>query len=257
VDILQAIVLGIVQGTTEFLPVSSSGHLVLLEKVWNINDGVLFFNVLLHVATLLAVVLFYRKKIWELIKNPFCKTNLYLVLATLPTIIIVVLFNSFFESTFSGGLLVLGFLLTAVFLLITEKISRYYERTSYSYSRVDAKKSILLGVMQGLAVMPGLSRSGTTVCASIVMGIDKKDAIDFSFLMSIPIIIASLVYELMGANFSTLFVDIDIMAMALGSIFAFIFAILGIKVMLKVVEKVQYYWFAIYLVGLSVVTLLV
>ena len=132
-DVVQAIILGIIQGITEFLPVSSSGHLVLLEKVWNIDDGVLFFNVLLHMATLLAVVLFYRKKIWELIKKPFCKTNLYLILATLPTVLIVVLFNSFFENAFSGGLLVLGFMLTAVFLLVTEKVSKYYEKNHYIF----------------------------------------------------------------------------------------------------------------------------
>lgn len=255
-DIFQAIILGIIQGITEFLPISSSGHLVLFEKIWGVQDTI-FFNVVLHLATLFAVVLFYRKKIWSLIRHPFNKTNLYLILATIPTILIVLLFNDFFENSFSGGLLILGFLLTAVFLIITEKMGKFYELSGEKIKKINSPRAILLGVFQGLAVMPGLSRSGTTLCAGIIMGIEKREAIDFSFLMSIPIILASMVYELFKADFSSLFLNINAINIIVGSIFAFIFAILGIKLMIKVVEKIKYFWFAIYLVILSILTLIV
>lgn len=250
-DLLQAIILGIIQGITEFLPISSSGHLVLLEKIWSIDDSIIFFNVILHFATLLAVIIFYHRKITNLILHPFNKTNRLLILCTIPTILIVLIFNSFFESTFSGGLLIVGFLITALFLIITEKISKNYEKSLHNYSNIDNKKAVLLGVFQGLAVMPGLSRSGTTVCAGIIMGIEKKEAIDFSFLMSIPIIIASMVYELLKLDTTTIS-NINIPNVIIGSAFAFIFAILGIKLMLKVVEKIKYSYFAIYLIVLSV-----
>jgi len=255
-DLLEAVVLGIVQGITEFLPVSSSGHLVLLEKIWQIDNGVIFLNVVLHIATLLAVIIFYRKRIWELVTHPFCKENLYLILATLPTVAIVVLFNSFFERAFCGSLLVVGFMLTAIFLVITEKVAKDYERQKFNHPPLNSKHAILLGLFQGLAVMPGLSRSGTTLCAGIVMGIEKKRAIDFSFLMSIPIIVASLVYELFSNDFCSVLAGLNVVNLCISSVFAFLFAILGIKIMLKVVEKIKYIYFAIYLVLLSAVTLI-
>ncbi len=256
-DFFVVIILGIVQGLTEFLPVSSSGHLVLLENIFGVSDGSLFLNVVLHFATLIAVVIFYRKKLWDIVKHPFQPITAYLIIATAITCAIVVLFSDFFESAFSGGLLAWGFILSAIFLLATEWVSRKYEKENYPYIKVGYKQSILLGLFQGLAILPGISRSGTTLCAGIVMGVEKKDALDFSFLMSIPIILASLVYELVKCKFQISFADVGVAELAVGSITAFVCAILGIKLMLKVVEKVQYKWFAIYLLLLAVITIIV
>ena len=256
-DILIIIVLGIVQGLTEFLPVSSSGHLVLLENLFNISDASLFLNIVLHCATLLAVVIYYRKKLWQMLKNPFQPIVLYLIITTAITCLIVLLFADFFESAFSGTLLAWGFLLSAIFLALTEYISRYYQKQNYLYSNVTLKHSIMLGIFQGLAILPGISRSGTTLCAGIVMGINKKDALDYSFLMSIPIIIASLVFELVRADFTVILNDVNVIEMIIGGVVAFVCAIFGIKLMLKVVEKVQYKWFALYLLILSIVTIVV
>ncbi len=256
-DIFVVIILGIVQGLTEFLPVSSSGHLVLLENIFGVSDGSLFLNVVLHFATLVAVVIFYRKKLWDIVKRPFQPTTAYLVIATTITCVIVLLFSDFFENAFSGGLLAWGFILSAIFLLATEWISRKYEKENYPYIRVGYKQSILLGLFQGLAILPGISRSGTTLCAGIVMGVEKKEALDFSFLMSIPIIFASLVYELVKCKFQIAFVGVGVVELVVGSITAFVCAMLGIKLMLKVVEKVQYKWFAIYLLILAVITIMV
>ena len=256
-DILIIIVLGIVQGLTEFLPVSSSGHLVLLENLFNISDASLFLNIVLHCATLLAVVIYYRKKLWQMLKNPFQPIVLYLITTTAITCLIVLLFADFFESAFSGTLLAWGFLLSAIFLALTEYISRYYQKQNYLYSNVNLKHSFMLGIFQGLAILPGISRSGTTLCAGIVMGINKKDALDYSFLMSIPIIIASLVFELVRADFTVILNDVNVIEMIIGGVVAFVCAIFGIKLMLKVVEKVQYKWFALYLLILSIVTIVV
>ncbi len=256
-DIFIIVVLGIVQGLTEFLPVSSSGHLVLLENVFGIQDASLFLNVVLHCATLLAVLVYYRKTLWQMIKNPLQPIVYYLLLTTAITCVIVLLFADFFESSFSGVLLAWGFFLSAIFLFITEYVSKSYQKQNYMYSKVNLKHSIFLGLFQGLAILPGISRSGTTLCAGIVMGINKKDALDYSFLMSIPIIIASLVFELVRADFDTIFSDVNIVEMLVGGIVAFICAMLGIKLMMKVVEKVQYKWFALYLLVLGIITLFV
>ena len=256
-DVIIIIILGIVQGLTEFLPVSSSGHLVLLENIFNIENSSLFINVVLHFATLLAVVIYYRKQIWQLIKHPIQPLALYLIISTIITCSIVLLFADFFESTFSGVLLAWGFFLSALFLFATEYISRRYEEQKYNYSKVNIKHSIFLGIFQGLAILPGVSRSGTTLCAGIVMGINKKDALDYSFLMSIPIIIASLVYELIKADYSVILDEVNVFNLILGGVVAFVFAILGIKVMLKVVEKIQYKWFALYLLILGIITIFV
>lgn len=256
-DIFVVFVLGLVQGFTEFLPVSSSGHLVLFENIFGIHDGSLFLNVALHVATLVAVVIFYRKKLWDMVKHPLQPINAYLVCATVVTCVIVVLFSDFFENSFSGGLLAWGFILSAVFLLATEWISKKYEKDTYPRQKIEAKQSLLLGLFQGLAILPGISRSGTTLCAGIVMGVEKKEALDFSFLMSIPIIIASLVYELVKCDFKLDFADVTLTQTLVGCVTAFACAIVGIKLMLKVVEKVQYKWFAIYLLILAGITIIV
>ena len=256
-DLFVVIILGLVQGLTEFLPVSSSGHLVLLENIFGVSDGSLFLNVVLHFATLLAVIIFYRKKLWNIIKHPFQPLTAYLIITTLITCLIALLFSDFFENAFSGGLLAWGFILSAIFLLTTEWISKKYQNENYRYINVGYKQSILLGLFQGLAILPGISRSGTTLCAGIVMGVEKKEALDFSFLMSIPIILASLVYELVKCKFQLSFTGIAAIELIVGSITAFVCAILGIKLMLKVVEKVQYKWFAIYLLILAVITIVI
>lgn len=256
-ELFVIIILGIVQGLTEFLPVSSSGHLVLLENIFGVSENKVFLNVVLHFATLIAVVIFYRKKLWNIVKHPFQPITAHLAIATAITCAIVLIFPDFFESTFNGRFLSWGFILSAIFLFSTEWISRKYEKEKYPYTKIGDRQAILLGVFQGLAILPGVSRSGTTLCAGIVMGVEKKDALDFSFLMSVPIILASVIYELVKCKFQLLITDINAIELGIGGITAFICAILGIKLMLKIVEKVQYKWFAIYLLILAYITFIV
>ena len=178
-DVLYCIILGIVQGLAEFLPVSSSGHLLLLEKL-GVGTPDLFFNVALHAGTLVAVIIAMRKRIVELVKKPFQKTTACLLVACVPTVVIALLFKHFFPSLLNGEFLGFGFVLTATFLFVGENIKIAQNRV------LSFKTSILTGVLQGIAVLPGVSRSGATISCLTFLGVEKRDAADFSFLLSIP-----------------------------------------------------------------------
>ena len=245
-SILVAIILGLVQGLTEFLPVSSSGHLVLLEKIFGVENNVILFDVVLHVATLLAVIIVYRKTILELIKHPLCEKMQKLVFATIPTCIIALLFKGFFENSFNGELLYLGFMVTAIFLIIAQIVSQ----KEYQYRNLSYGNSIVIGVFQGLAIMPGISRSGSTITSAIVQGVRREQAAEFSFLLSIPIIFASLVYECFKLTGSTITISTPCFIVAF--IVALLAGVFSIKIMLKVVKRAKYWGFSIYLILLSI-----
>ena len=245
--------LGLVQGLTEFLPVSSSGHLVLLNKIFGIEQNFVFLSILLHVATLLAVIVVFRKQIWFLITHPFSKQTLLLIAATIPTVVIVLLFKSFFEKSFSGGLLPLCFCVTASVLILTSLFSKQKQNKKMSY-----KSAIFMGISQGIAILPGISRSGTTICTGLVCGEDKKQTTQFSFLMSIPIIICSLIYETyQSLNQGLPLISGNILLVLMAFVVAFVSGIFAIKFMLKIVQKGKYYYFSIYLYCLALFCLFV
>ncbi len=246
------ILLGLVQGITEFLPISSSGHLVLLEKLFGLNGSFLFLNVLLHVATLLAVIIYYRKTIKYLIMHPFCQMNKYLVVATIPAVIFVLLFNDFVNNVFGSTAMVgVGFLLTALFLTIAVFIAK----RNTAPSQLNYKNVLVMGVSQAFAIFPGLSRSGTTLAFGLTAGVERQTALDFSFLMSIPIILASLVYELIFADYSTLFVDINITGTIIAFITAFVSALGGLIIMKKLVARANLLYFVPYLILIGILTI--
>ena len=247
IDALKYFLIGLIQGLTEFLPVSSSGHIVLFGSFFNM-DNLLFISVVAHVGTLFAVIFMYRKRIFELIRHPINKTNLNLILATIPTVIIVLLFKNFFENSFSLSFTVWGFLISAVLLFIAD-----FKSNGKKY--LTKKSAFAMGVAQGLAVLPGISRSGTTLVTGLFLGIEKNEALDFSFLMSIPIIIASAVYE--GWEVFTTNIGINWLGVIIVLISSFIFGILSIKLMLKVVKKNRLFYFSFYLIFLSLALLVV
>lgn len=249
-----AIFLGFVQGFTEFLPISSSGHLVLFENIFNVNFDYTLLNVILHFATLLAVCLFYRKKLVEIFKHPFSKTTYYLVLATIPAILFVLLCNNFIETNMSNLVFVgIGFWVTAVILLVGDIASK----KTKIFCNINAKNSLCLGIAQALAIFPGLSRSGTTLSFGLLSGIKKDEALDFSFLMSIPIILGSLVYEVSTKNvFEISFSSLDICALVLSFLIAFAVALLSIKFMKNIVNKMKLFWFVPYLVAVGIIAIL-
>ena len=252
-SIVVALILGLVQGLTEFLPVSSSGHLFLISSLFGLSQS-LFLSVILHVATLLAVVFVLSREIWEIITHPFSKkaTNLYL--ATIPTVVIVLLFKIKLDSVFeSGTYLPFFFMLTAALLFATYILSKNSKEPDFA-REIKPQNAFFMGIAQGLACIPGISRSGSTICTGLLFGESRKESAKFSFLMSIPIILASLVYELLFSNETI--VSIGALPVVVAFLSAFLVGIFSIKFMLKIVEKAKYYYFSIYLFVLSILSLI-
>ena len=242
-SILLALFLGIVQGITEFLPVSSSGHLILFQHLLDMPEDMLLFNIILHIATLLAVVIVFRKKIWMLVRRPFNKMNLLLIISTVITCTFVILFKDLIERTFTYKILPITFLVTAIVLFATTFIKPREREVGY-------KSAILVGFTQFIAVIPGISRSGTTISTMLFTGVKREAAAEFSFLMSIPIIIASFAYELLKVGSNP---TIEIIPTAVAFIAALASGIFAIKFMLSLIKRVKLHWFSLYLVILSVI----
>ncbi len=246
-NVIYHILIGIVQGLTEFLPISSSGHVVLFGSFFEL-DNLLLISIIAHIGTLFAVLFCYRKKLFELVRHPFNKTNLNLIIATIPTIFVVLLFNSFIEDNFSTSSLVWGFLISAVLLLIAD-----LKKEGNKY--ITKKSSLYMGVAQSLALLPGISRSGSTLVAGLFLNVKKEQALDFSFLMSIPVIIASAVYETF--QLLTCQITINWLGIFIVMLTSFIFGIVSIKLMLKIVRNNKLYYFSIYLIILSLLVLFI
>ena len=251
------IILGLIQGLTEFLPVSSSGHLLLFYEIFGVEGDTLILSILFHIATLLAVVIYYRKDIIRLIKKPFCKTNRKIIVTTIFTVIIYLAFKKIIDCTFSGDYLFIFFILTAVILYISDyfaeknDITKRQKIIAISYDITDLqisyKQAIIIGLSQGLACIPGISRSGTTIATARIMGIDNSST-TYSFLISIPIIIGSLILNIIEGG--SLAVG-STTGVILGFITAFIVGLLAISLMIKLVKKCKLIYFSYYLLILA------
>ena len=254
-EILQAIVLGLVQGLTEFLPVSSSGHLILFKKLFGLDAETfgLNFDIAVHVATLLAVFVVFRKTIWELIRHPFQKTVLWLIIATIPAALVGVFFDDQIEAVSqSGGFLGICFLLTAGVLFFAEWMS---VRTKSTLEMNDLTwwKAGAIGLAQGVAVMPGISRSGSTLSAGLLTGMDKANALSFSFLMSIPVIGGSLLLGVKDTLENP--ESFNVWVILAGMVSAAVSGYVAIRFMLGFIRKKGLKAFSIYLVILGILVL--
>lgn len=247
-EIILTIILGIVQGLTEFLPVSSSGHLTLLQEIFGIGGDALFTTVALHFGTLCAVIVYYFKDLCGLLKKENHKTIWLLVIATIPAGIMMLLLNNVIESVFSTSkFLCFGFLLTAILLLVAD----YAGKKIAEHKPLTVKSALIMGLAQSMAIFPGISRSGSTITSGLVIAKgERKSVADFSFFMSIPIILGSTIFELFTVDFS----NINIVATIFGVIAAFITGYLAIKFMLKLIGKCNFKWFSLYLFILSIIT---
>jgi len=245
-SIILAIFLGLVQGLTEFLPVSSSGHLILFQHLFKMPGDMLLFNIILHLATLCAVILVFHKKIWQLVRHPFNKTNLYLVVSTAVTCAFVLLFKDFIDRTFTHKILPVTFMLTALVLYAVTIIKP-------KDKPVTGVTAIAVGLMQGIAVIPGLSRSGMTISTMLATGTKRQTAAEFSFLMSIPIIIASFLYEMLESGGK---LHAEILPTAVAFVVALASGIFAIKFMLHIIQRVNFRWFSLYLVGIAIACLI-
>lgn len=259
----QALVLGLTQGLTEFLPVSSSGHLTFLQRVLGVDIGgaELFFNIILHLGTLVAVCIIFWRDILALFKKPF-KTLLYLVVATIPAAIVGLLLDDVIEDTLMGGayvgvVLAVFFTVTAVVLFATEVFAKRRKNVLPLCWRT----TLPMGVAQAVAILPGISRSGSTIAAGTFAGGDAEEVSKFSFLMSVPVILGSFLvslvkgiidketgfaysFEVAGPQFGW--------CIAIGLIVSAISGLFAIKVMLAAIKKANYKWFSLYLVLLAI-----
>ena len=243
--------LGLVQGLTEFLPVSSSGHLVLFSKIFGVEES-LFLSIILHCATLLSIVVVFRKKVWALVCHPFSKEALSIIVATIPTGIIALVMMPLIKNSFDGSFLPVCFLISALLLFLCETVFARKEN-----SALDMKTAFIMGLAQGFAVFPGVSRSGATISAGLMCGKNKKEIAEFSFLMSIPIIILSLIMEIFEVASGKTTLQIEILPTVTAFVIAFLVGVFAIKTMMKLTEKAKLKWFSIYLCVLSVVTFFV
>lgn len=231
-NILIAALLGLVQGLCEFLPVSSSGHLVLFQDIFGINEGAMFFDTMLHLGTLAAVIAVYYRQLWALIKKPFQKKVYLLLLSTLVTTVIAFAFKDLFDSAFEGKFLGIGFLITAVILFLNEKLShgkKDIEHMKYT-------ESLGVGLMQGVAIFPGVSRSGSTIAGARFFGLSKEAAAEYSFILSIPAILGSLVLQIPDVAAEGL-QGTDWGCVIVGTIVAAVSGYFAIRWMLRLITK--------------------
>lgn len=199
-SLIQAVLLGLVQGITEFLPISSSGHLVLAQQFLNLDTSNFFYlTILTHLATLLAVVIYFRKTLLNLIIGFFkrdpesVKLTFFLIIATLPVVIAALLFNDFVESNFTSPIAVLVcFLISGLFFIFAE----YIQKKSLSSKNLGYFNTLIVGISQAIALFPGISRSGSTLATGIALGLSRPKAAEFSFLLSIPTIIGAAIFTL-------------------------------------------------------------
>lgn len=259
-NVLQVVVLGLVQGLAEFLPISSSGHLILARALMGISDeaastgAFMMLDVLLHAGTLLAVLVVFWKDWWAILKNPFkSKTLLLLFIASLPALITVVLLGDIVDSFFTGWFLGVSFLITAIFMLIAEGVSRRSIRWA---EHPGFKHAIAMGLMQAIALLPGVSRSGSTLMGGVSSGLNRKSAAKFSFMMSAPAILGSLIFEGKDAIELGYLSELALVPTIVGMIVAAVSGYLAIRFMLRLINKVSLNWFALYVALLGLVILL-
>ncbi|MEX1377555.1 MAG: undecaprenyl-diphosphate phosphatase [Eubacteriales bacterium] len=248
----QAIILGLIQGLGEFLPISSSGHLVLFQNIFNIKGEELLFDSLLHLGTLIAVFIVLWKDIWEILKKPIRKVTLNIIIATIPAILAALFFGDFIDKAFGGGYLGWGFLMTAVILFLTTRIKQYSESTDLD--GITTKQTLAMGLMQAVAIMPGVSRAGSTICGGLFTKGNRDAVTRFSFLMSIPAILGSLVYNVKDLAEIGTSENIIISNVVLGTLAAAIAGVLSLKLMINLVKKGKLWIFGVYvlILGLAV-----
>ncbi len=265
-NILQAMILGLVQGLAEFLPISSSGHLVLVQALMGITGqgksaaAYIILDILLHVGTLIAVLVVFWKDWMAILRNPFkSKTLLMLIIASIPAIVIALPFNKFVESFFSERSWFLGiaFLITGAFLLLTEKLSHRGGKHIQRSEEPGVKHAVAMGCMQAVALLPGVSRSGSTLLGGVASGMERQSAAKFSFMMSAPAILGSLIFEGKDALESGAFQQLDLIPTVVGMLVAAISGYLAIRFFLRLIGHASLKWFALYvaLVGIAVIVL--
>ncbi|BBO71022.1 undecaprenyl-diphosphatase 4 [Desulfosarcina alkanivorans] len=267
---IEAIVLGAIQGLTEFLPVSSSGHLVLFQNLFGLQEPELLFDICLHVGTLSAVIIVFYREILEILKalfqipgrmktaggfmqlcraDPSIRMALLIVVGSIPTAGIGLLFKEITDQLF-GSITVVGcmLLITGTLLWLTRRI----RGEGRPIGQATVKEALIIGTVQGLAILPGISRSGSTIATALFLGVDRKLAGRYSFLLSIPAIVGALV---LGLDTPELHTTIPMGTIIAGSIVSALVGWVALVVLLRVVDRGQLHRFAPYCWLVGIITL--
>jgi len=261
-SIINAIILGIIQGIAEFLPVSSSGHLLVTRNLMDLGAVPVLFDILLHVATLIVVVFVFRNKVYVLFRSLFrwilrksdsddtenLRTVILILVATFFTGIIGMVINDmeFFQNP---KVVSVFFIVTALILWLTK-----FVKPRNSYNLPGPKEGVLLGIAQGFGVIPGISRSGITISAALLGGIDREKAGEISFIISIPAILGALLLELKdGAELMT---EVTPAALIIGFVTTMIVGYFSLILLMKLIKSGRFYLFSFYLLPLGIIGLL-
>ncbi len=268
--VIQSILLGILQGVAEFLPISSSGHLAVAQRLFALEDVPLLFDVLLHVATLVAVVLFFRRKIGNL----FCVLGRWLCrkstaedaggLRMIAALLLGTAVTGVFGLVLSDiipdiplKVVSAGFIVTAVLLFLSGWLSRRRaagNNDTETDGKVTPVQGILIGFAQGLGVLPGISRSGSTIAGALLCGVDRTTAGEFSFLLSIPAILGAFLLEI--KDVAEVGSSVGVVPLVAGCVAAFISGFAALTGLMKIIKKGRLEWFAVYLVPLGILGLI-
>ncbi|MCH6233024.1 undecaprenyl-diphosphate phosphatase [Cognataquiflexum rubidum] len=254
-DIIDAIILGIVQGLTEFLPVSSSGHLELGAAILGsdkLPEESMMFTVVLHFATALATLVVFRKDIVEIIEgllkfqwNEETQFTVKIIISMIPAVIVGLFFEEQLEQFFGGKVVFVGFM-----LLVTAVLLFFADKAKSTENDVTFGKAVLVGLAQMVAMLPGISRSGATISSSVLLGIDKNKAARFSFLMVVPLILGKIAKDILDGALT--YNEASFGYLSAGFIAAFIAGFFACTWMISIVRKSKLIYFAIYcsIVGL-------
>ena len=248
-EIINAIILGIIQGLTEFLPVSSSGHLEIAKAILGENkvgEESLLMTLVLHFATALSTIIIFRKDILEILSgllqfknNDSFWFSLKIVLSMIPAAFVGVFFNDEIEALFGGALTLVGSM-----LLVTGLLLFLADKAKASAKKVGIKHAILIGISQAIAILPGISRSGATISTAVLLGIDKEKAARFSFLMVVPLIFGKMAKDILSGDLQ--YETTTFIPLVIGFIFAFLTGMFACKWMIKLVKRSQLKYFAYY-----------
>ncbi|NQZ44245.1 MAG: undecaprenyl-diphosphate phosphatase [Flavobacteriaceae bacterium] len=257
-DIIDAIILGIIQGLTEFLPVSSSGHLELGKAILGANsipEESLLFTVVLHFATALSTIVIFRKDVLEIIKGIFqFKWNeefqfaVKIVISMIPAALIGFFLEDFMEVFFDGAILIVG-----IMLIITAVLLYLADMAKTTAKGVSFRSAFVIGMAQAVAMLPGISRSGATISTAVILGIDKTKSARFSFLMVVPLIFGKVAKDLLSGDIN--FESAQMGAMGAGFIAAFLAGLVACTWMIQLVRKSKLTYFAIYCVVVGLIAI--
>lgn len=258
---IEAIVLGIVQGLTEFIPVSSSGHLVLMDSALGIDDGGLAFDVLLHIGTLVALLIYFYKDIYRLFmglftKNEYTNPARLMIIATIPAVIAGLIVADYAETTFRSVIIVSANLILVGLLMIwAENLASKRKKQVDNINKISPKQALAVGLAQAAALVPGVSRSGSTITAGIFAGLDRVAATRFSFLLAIPITGGATLKILFTGGLEGL--DIPLSSVLIGVVTSFLVGLFAIHFLIGFLSKHSLKVFAYYRIALGLVVLAV